>query len=228
MKAYVLNLPEATDRLEAFTKNYPQSLPPFERWDMKTAEEVEVPYWWRTPARFWSNAQNFIDMFESCAAGDEPCMLFEDDCIFRPDFDEKYAAFMKEVPEDWEYITLGAFHRQKPLYPPFQVSENVLRPRYFFGTHAIMVKPAFAKKCAEHLKREHWGCRHVPDQHIGLMFINPDAVKVYCPLVSLCGQGAFKSHLTGRECTERWFMNFKYLDMDKKLVQAQDPYVVKS
>lgn len=216
---------ECTDRLASFTQKYPASLPAFERWNAKTAEDVQVPAWWMSPARYWANALNFIEMFEECAAGTEEFLIFEDDCIFRPDFDEKFAAFMQEVPQDWQFINLGPININCAIYPPKQVSANVLRPRYFHGTHAILVRPEFAKVCVEHLRKESWGTAHVADQRLGTLFINPAFTKVYSPLVSLCGQGEFESTLTGKTYGNRWFMNFKYVDLDGKIVQAKDTYV---
>ncbi len=225
MKVFCLNMAADTERLESFTKNYPESLPKFERWDAKTADDVQIPSWWRTPARYWANALNFIEMFEACANGTEDFLIFEDDCIFRPDFNERFDLFLAEVPQDWQYLNLGPVNCQGAIYTPKLISENVLRPRYFNGTHAIMIRPEFAKVCADHLRREHWGTAHVCDQWLGTLFINPDFAKVYSPLVSLCGQGEFVSTLTGKTYADRWFMNYRYLDLSGNLQSAKDPYV---
>lgn len=223
MKAVCLNMRSDTARLESFTQSYPACLPSFERWEAKTAEDVQIPAWWKTPARYWANTQNFIDILTECGDGDEDWAIFEDDCVFRPDFEDRFKKFMEEVPADWQFLNLGPSHRQTMLYPPKQVSENIVRPRYFHGTHALIIKPAFAAACAEHMRKESWPVIHCADHWLGLLFINVDYVKAYSPLVSLCGQGAFPSNLTGKECRERWFMDYRYIDTDGKFQTATDP-----
>lgn len=225
MKAFLLNLPEHTERLAHFKANYPACLPEFEVWKMKTENEVTPPDWWCSPGRFWSHAVNFMEVLDACAKESGPSWIFEDDCVFRPDFNLKYEAFMKEVPSDWEIIYFGPGHLQKTLYPARQVSENVIRPRLIHATHAVLVQPEMAARCAKYLRREPWGTCHSTDLWLGTMFINPDVVKIYAPLVNLCGQGAFPSSLSLRNCKERWFMNYRYIDLDGKIQTARDPYV---
>lgn len=225
MKAFLLNLPEHTERLKNFKANYPSCLPAFETLEMKTEDEVTPPDWWCSPGRFWSHAVNYMNALETCANLKEESILFEDDCIFRPDFNEKYTAFMAEVPSDWECIYLGAGHLQQALYPARQVSENVIRPRFTHATHAVIMRPETAARLLNHLKKEPWGTRHSTDVWLGTLFINPDVFKYYAPLVSLCGQGAFPSSLSLKDCQDRWFMNYRYIDLDGKMQTARDPYV---
>ena len=225
MKAYLLNLPEHSERLEHFKSVYPSCLPAFERLEMLTVEEVTPPDWWCSPGRFWCHAVNFMNALELCTKQSEECIIFEDDCIFRPDFNEKYTAFMAEVPSDWECIYLGPGHLQQSLYPARQVSENVIRPRFTHATHAVLVKPETAARFLKHLKKEPWGTRHSTDLWLGTLFINPDVFKYYAPLVSLCGQGAFPSSLSLKDCQDRWFMNYRYLDLNGRIQRATDPYI---
>lgn len=223
MKVYVLNTDAAAERFERFTTDYPAGFPAFTRRRAKTPEEVTAPKWFKYPAAYYANTVNFIEMFDECAAGTDPFLIFEDDCLFRPDFVEKFEDFMAEVPADWEYINFGPGHLQQNLYPPVQISENVLRPRYTFATHAIYVTPAGAKKCSDQLKKEPWGCVHIPDHQLGLLFLDPE-FKVYAPLVTLCGQRAGLSSLTKREEPEKWLMGFKYRALDGKVKVSEDPY----
>lgn len=224
MKIYCLNVDSATARYESFMGGFPyKTLGCFERWRAKTPEDVTVPEWFRYRPAYYANAVNFIEMFEACAGGTENFLIFEDDCIFRPDFDTRYKEFLEEVPEDWDYLNFGPGHMQTKLFPPVQVSENILRVRFNYGTHAVMVTPKGAKKCAEQLKKEPWGCVHIPDHQLGLLFLDPD-FKAYAPIVSYCGQRGGMSSLTLQNEPEKWFMNFRFKSLDGEIKIQKDPY----
>lgn len=62
MKCYVLNLAASTERLSAFTADYPSFLPPFEVWRAKPPEECDMPEWWRGTPEFNSNRVNMLDV----------------------------------------------------------------------------------------------------------------------------------------------------------------------
>ena len=48
-------------------------------------------------------------------------LIFEDDVVFDPEFQNKFARFSKEVPDDWDVLYFGALHKDEPE----KVSEHV-------------------------------------------------------------------------------------------------------
>ncbi|MDO4627829.1 MAG: hypothetical protein Q4C70_01465 [Planctomycetia bacterium] len=220
MKVYVLNLPEATQRLANITSCYPSDMPPFEVWVGKTGDEIEIPDWWKGSPRMASNRQNFIDLFDACASGTENFLILEDDCVFAENFKTKLDAFLEEVPDDWEYLNLGACHLQHNLLPPKQISENVLRPKFPVCTHAILVKPTGATKARDIIIQEGWGGRHVTDQRIALLFY-ADLINGYSPLRNFAGQAGGQSTLCQIVRNgDDYFNDFRYIDLEGKTCQS--------
>lgn len=204
MKIYVLNLETSTDRLEAFTQAYPKCLPPFEVWRAKTPDECEIPGWWRGSPEFFSNAQNVHDVFQTCANGNEDFLFFEDDCVFASDFQEQYERFLAEVPEDWEVLNFCTNHMMTAMYPPERISENVLRPRLGFNTNALLLRPSGAAKMAKQLEKKDWTCKHIAEQMLGYLYLDPE-FKVYAPARNFVGQAGCWSELCKRFRDERWY-----------------------
>ena len=48
-------------------------------------------------------------------------LIFEDDVVFDPQFKEKFATFIQELPDDWDMLFLGALHKDEPV----MVSEHI-------------------------------------------------------------------------------------------------------
>lgn len=63
-------------------------------------------------------------------------LIFEDDCLFDPDFVRKFPDYMRQVPADWDMLFLGGYHFEKPL----PVSENIVRAVKTLTAHAYAVK----------------------------------------------------------------------------------------
>lgn len=220
MKTYVLNLPEDTARLESFRAGYPACLPTCDVWAAKTAEEIEIPAWWQRSPRFASHRQNFIDLMTACVADDETYMIFEDDCLFSETFEDDYNAFLAEVPHDWEMLNLCVHHAQNAVFLPQQISARVLRPRYGYTTSAILVTPAGARKVKENLELPDWGCGHVTERQLALLYLDP-YFRIYSPLTHFTGQRGGWSTLCQREREEFWFNRFRYIDLHGNLVDKE-------
>jgi hypothetical protein len=66
-----------------------------------------------------------------------PYIVFEDDAKLDPDIEKKFDAWVKEVPDDWYILYLGA-HNHLPLIP---VSEHVGQCTYSLSTVGYMINP---------------------------------------------------------------------------------------
>lgn len=62
--------------------------------------------------------------------------IFEDDAVFDPQFKEKFAGFVEEVPADWDMLYFGALHKDEPI----KVSEHVGRITKANSTFAYVIR----------------------------------------------------------------------------------------
>lgn len=215
MRSIVINLPEDTDRLAAFRAAYPESIfGNLEVWRAKSGDDVEVPDWWQRSANRYALTVNIQDILDSV---DEDVWIWEDDCIFDPvDFENKYEQFMSEVPEDADMVFLGAMHFAFPK----QVSENVLKIKAAWTSHAILYKQKCLRSFADFFREPNWGCKHFSDQRRA-QGIAMGKFTAYSPLYNLCGQAAGMSKINMNNRNERWYNTFRFIDLDGQIQQMR-------
>jgi GR25 family glycosyltransferase involved in LPS biosynthesis len=63
-------------------------------------------------------------------------LIFEDDTVLDPDFQNQFASFSKEVPDDWDMLYFGALHKDEPT----KISEHVGRITKANSTYAYALK----------------------------------------------------------------------------------------
>jgi len=88
-----------------------------------------------------------LDMIarEGCHRG----LVFEDDVEFvTDDLQRDFAAWISEVPQDWQMLYLGGSFQEDPLY---RVSAHVVRTRDMMTTSSYAVTGAAAKHIAPHV-----------------------------------------------------------------------------
>ena len=73
---------------------------------------------------------------EARAAGLSSILIFEDDVVFDPQFKEKFASFIQELPADWDMLFLGALHKDEPV----KVSEHIGRITKANSTFAYAIR----------------------------------------------------------------------------------------
>lgn len=223
MKAYVLTMPNRTDRLSNFASQYPSSLPTCQTWVGKTASEVTAPDWWRGGEGALSRFRNLQEVLQACVSDNDNYLLFEDDCIFADDFGARYDEFLAEVPTDWDLLNFGCYQVDTLLYPPVQVAPHVLRPKFGMKLHALQITPAGAAKILAKLAESPWGCKHISSQQIARLYLDPTFV-VYCPIANFVGQAAGWSDIANRDEPERWFNDFEYINLDGE--RAKTPTLI--
>jgi hypothetical protein len=69
-------------------------------------------------------------------AGVSSVLIFEDDAVFDPQFKEKFAAFIQDLPADWDMLFLGALHKDEPIV----VSEHIARITKANSTFAYAIR----------------------------------------------------------------------------------------
>lgn len=141
MKIIVMHLASAKHRMKSFRENYPKDLPDFSIHYAKSGAETGKPEWWQFSENLWSNAVNFMDIWESHLNITEPLLIFEDDAKPIPSFKEDFERFLKHVPDDWDVLYLGGGHTDNKHAPPVEVNDHVLRCRSLWGTWAVVYAP---------------------------------------------------------------------------------------
>ncbi|WP_390699311.1 glycosyltransferase family 25 protein [Gemmata massiliana] len=158
---------------------------------------VEIPPVWKEGAGAWGCRLSHMSVLaDAIEKQREQICILEDDVTFVPNFQEKLADFLAEVPTDWDAIMLGGQHCGAPEY----ISESVFRCICCHRSHTIVVRGAF-------LRTLH-GIYSSGNHHIDWNFANIQKdYRVYCPTTWLVGQRASTSDITGMSTvSDRWWM----------------------
>ena len=98
---------------------------------------VPLPHnWIHTPGAYGCLRSHFQVVRSARDAGASSVLIFEDDAVFDPQFKEKFASFVDEVPADWDMLYFGALHKDQPI----KVSEHVGRITKANSTFAYAVR----------------------------------------------------------------------------------------
>ena len=99
-------------------------------------QSLQTPATWPYSSGHYGCLQSHLAILRLARENEVPVVLiFEDDCIFDPEFNQKFASCMKQVPADWDLLFLGGKHFEEPI----QISENVARAKLTYQTHAYAV-----------------------------------------------------------------------------------------
>lgn len=134
----VLNLARRPERLEQFRKaldNWPFKWP--ERFEATDGNDVPIPITWRHGPGAWGCLLSHRRILRDAVAdGMTSILVLEDDARPAANFAAKVAAFLHNVPHDWDGLMLGAKH----VRPPQPVWTGVVRCTGANLTHAYAVR----------------------------------------------------------------------------------------
>lgn len=202
MHSFVLSLARRPERLLAFRQRWPPGIPPPEACPAVDGRATGTPAGYRETPGAWGCLRTHLRLLEDqLTAGWEAMAVFEDDCVFAPNFHEALTAFLAAVPDDWEQLYLGGQH----LQPPEQAGP-VLRCRNCNRTHAMVWRLAGARKAYLHLvDGQHRQKAHV-DHWLGELH-ESGALRAYAPRRWLCGQAAGESDIkrSNPQRREEWW-----------------------
>jgi GR25 family glycosyltransferase involved in LPS biosynthesis len=84
--------------------------------------EVKVPSNWRYPPGVYGCLQSHLSVIGQAKKRRKPSVLiFEDDCIFCVDLNDKFRQYISELPSDWGLLFFGGRHKKEPQ----RVSDNI-------------------------------------------------------------------------------------------------------
>jgi glycosyl transferase, family 25 len=127
--------PERWQRVQqAFATHGIQSV---RRFSASDGDEIALPNnWVHTPGAYGCLDSHVRAIREARDANAASVLIFEDDVVFDPQFKEKFATFIQELPEDWDMLFLGALHKDEPV----RVSEHIARITKANSTFAYAIR----------------------------------------------------------------------------------------
>jgi glycosyl transferase family 25 len=94
------------------------------------------PAWPYSPGHYGCLLSHLAVLRAARNKGVASVLIFEDDCVFDEEFNQKFPHYMKQVPPDWDMLLLGGKHYQEPI----KISDNIVRLRETYLTHAYALK----------------------------------------------------------------------------------------
>lgn len=100
-------------------------------------ERVAKPSGWTHSAGAFGCLLSHVEVIRAARdSGASSVLIFEDDAVLAPDFQRQFASFIKEVPDDWDMLYLGALHKDEPI----RIAEHVGRITKANSTYAYALK----------------------------------------------------------------------------------------
>jgi hypothetical protein len=185
-----INLDRSTDRRRRFESRVAEIADwPFGQVERVPGVDEDAPAWHRSGRGAWGCFRAHMSVYEHALQhGLRSVLIFEDDCVFCPDFASKARAFLRAVPRDWDMIFLGGNHYAVPSV----VDDRVLRGRVVNAAHAYAIRG----RAMVEVYRTLATFPHVLSDgefHIDTLFGSLhewQRVNAYCPWNWLCGQAA--------------------------------------
>lgn len=208
---YVVNLDRRPDRMERFTRDLNASGWPFgfpERIRAIDGLLIPKPKGYHKQPGAWGHTRTFLRLLEDALnTGLESIFIFEDDCVFVPDFHEKVMPFLDAVPSDWDMIYLGGVMRAARASKPEKMNDLVYRISGSTGTWAV----AFSRHAMEAVYQE--VCNYLLQEvwHFDSLTCRCQAkrdLKVYVPNPWLCGHADGQSDICPRHYPKVDYWNF--------------------
>ena len=108
-----------------------------ERFSAIDGNAIEMPAHWTASAGAYGCLRSHVEVVgEARDSGAPNVLIFEDDAVLDPEFADKFARFIKEVPEDWDMLYFGALHKDEPI----KISAHVGRITKANSTFAYALK----------------------------------------------------------------------------------------
>ncbi len=114
-----------------------QNIPDVQRVSAIDGNITPLPHNWIHSAGAYGCLLSHVRVVrEARDAGASGVLIFEDDAVFHPQFKEKFATFIEELPPDWDLLFLGALHKDEPV----KVSEHIARVTKANSTFAYAIR----------------------------------------------------------------------------------------
>lgn len=132
-----INLDRRPERLERMKQRLVQhGITSVARFPAIDGLTLNIPAAWPYTPGHYGCLQSHLEVLRLARKDKAPnILIFEDDCIFDPEFNTKFSHYMNQLPEDWDILFFGGKHFEDPL----QLSDNIARARMTYLAHAYAV-----------------------------------------------------------------------------------------
>jgi glycosyl transferase, family 25 len=133
-----LNLDRRPERWQRMQRAFAdQDFGSVHRFSAIDGNAVPLPVNWLHSAGAYGCLLSHVQIVrEARDAGASSVLIFEDDAVFDPQFKEKFATFIRELPDNWDMLFLGALHKDEPV----MVSEHIGRITKANSTFAYAIR----------------------------------------------------------------------------------------
>ncbi len=133
-----INLDKRRDRWERmqtrFAQHYIDQVARFPALDGKS---LDIPPIWDDFAGAYGCLRSHLAVVERARAEARPSILiFEDDAVLDPQFNDRFAESINQLPDDWDMVLFGGIHGEGYS----KVSRNVMRVTHSLSTYAYAMK----------------------------------------------------------------------------------------
>ena len=77
--------------------------------------KLTISFWSFSPGAYGCLLSHLEVVRDARSRGLRNILVFEDDVELDPQFQEKFARYVRELPPDWDMLFLGAFHDAQPI-----------------------------------------------------------------------------------------------------------------
>ena len=190
-----INLDRRPERWAAMTESFETfGIRSVERLSAVDGESLTVPerFSHLRPVDYACTLSHLRAVKEARERGSSSVLIFEDDCLFDPDFVDKFPQYMRQVPADWDMLFLGGYHFE----PPAPVCVNIVRAVTTLTTHAYAVRQSIYAEFIELNENP----PAIVDRNNTIL---QKKFNCYCCEPNLVGQLAGYSDLMGKEMPEK-------------------------
>jgi GR25 family glycosyltransferase involved in LPS biosynthesis len=145
--AFYLNLDNRTERKEAFEMRSSEIGLKVERFSATQLGEQDVPNPLQNQdwhIKISCTYSHFEMIKEAKKRGLKNCLIFEDDCVFEPNFIEKMKLCIEDLKQiEWDMFYMGG----EPNSECYSISDNLAKcTTGLYGTHAYAINECFYDK----------------------------------------------------------------------------------
>lgn len=133
-----INLDRRPDRWQRMQTEFARhGIEDVRRFSAVDGSTVQRPADWNHTAGAYGCLLSHIAVVqEARELGHKRVLIFEDDAVFDPEFESKFATFVEQVPSDWDMLYFGALHKDQPV----KISDRISRITNANSTFAYALK----------------------------------------------------------------------------------------
>jgi len=133
-----INLDKRSDRWEKMRSRFAQhNIEQVIRFPALDGKTLKIPTSWNyLPGAYGCLRSHLAAIEQACEQARQSVLIFEDDAVFDPQLNTRFAECVKQLPQDWDMVLFGGLHG----VPPRKVSRNISRVTYSLSTYAYAMK----------------------------------------------------------------------------------------